>query len=341
MSRTARELAGHLGAELDGDPAALITGVASPESAGSNDLIYVDSAKHVGRAAKSAARCALLGPGIILPGKTQLRVARPKLAFAQAAAWLISAPALVRGVHATAVIAPTARLGPDAAVGPFAVIEEGAEIGQGAQIGAFCYVGRGARVGPRTILHPHVTLYAGAVLGREVVIHAGSVIGGDGFGYVFDGARHWKFPQVGSVEIGDQAEIGCNTCVDRGALDATRIGSGTMIDNLVQVAHNVHVGEHSVIAAQTGISGSSHIGDRAVIGGQVGIADHCRVEAGAIVGAQAGVPTGKTVRPGEVYWGTPARPMSKFKEQYAWLSRLSALGPKLRLLSRKDIAEED
>lgn len=335
MSRTARELASHLGAQLEGDPAALVTGVASPEVAGSDDLIYVDSPKHLRRAAESAARCVLLGSEMRVEGKTQLRVARPKLAFAQAAAWLLAVPPLVRGVHATAVIAPSARLAADAAVGPFAVIEDAAEVGDGAQVGAFCYVGRGARIGARSILHPHVILYAGAVLGREVVVHAGCVIGGDGFGYVFDGKRQWKFPQVGSVDIGDHAEIGCNTCVDRGALEATHVGAGTKIDNLVQVAHNVHIGEHSVIAAQTGISGSCRIGNQAVIGGQVGLGDHCRMEDGAILSSGAGVPSGKTIRRGEVYWGTPARPLSKFKEQYAWLSRLPALGPQLRKLRGK------
>jgi UDP-3-O-[3-hydroxymyristoyl] glucosamine N-acyltransferase len=158
------------------------------------------------------------------------------------------------------------------------------------------------------------------------------VIGGDGFGYVFGEGRHWKFPQIGTVEIGDDVEIGSNATIDRGSLDSTQIGNGVKIDNLVQIAHNVRIGDNSVLAAQTGISGSSTIGTRVIVGGQVGIADHCKVEDGAVVGAQAGIPTGKTIRGGQTVWGTPARPLEKFKEQYAWFARLPNLAERVRAL---------
>jgi len=206
------------------------------------------------------------------------------------------------------------------------------EIGDGAQLGAYCIAGRGSRIGPRCRLHPRVTLYAGVRLGKNVIVHSGAVIGSDGFGYVFGEGKHWKFPQIGRVEIGDDVEIGSNTTIDRGALDTTRIGAGTKIDNLVQVAHNVDIGEHSIIAAQTGISGSSQIGNNVLIGGQVGIADGCHIRDAAIVGAQAGIPTGKTIPAGETVWGTPARPLAKFKEQYAWFARLPELGERIRKL---------
>jgi UDP-3-O-[3-hydroxymyristoyl] glucosamine N-acyltransferase len=333
MMITARELADRLGAALEGDPSQAVTGIASPEKASETDLVFVEGQKHLPRAARSRSRCVLLAPGAALEGKTLLRAANPKLAFARAAEWLVPATRVVAAaVHPTAVIALSAQLARDVAVGAYAVVEEGAEIGAGCQIGAFCCVGRGAVLGPGCTLYPHVVLYPGVRLGRDVILHAGTVIGGDGFGYVFDGSRYLKFPQVGDVEIGDEVEIGCNTCVDRGALGATRIGAGTKIDNLVQVAHNVTIGEQALIVSQTGISGSSTIGRRAMIGGQVGIADNCEIADGAVVGAQAGIPTGKTVRAGEVYWGTPARPMSKFKEQYAWLSRLPELGEEIRRL---------
>ena len=189
-------------------------------------------------------------------------------------------------------------------------------------------VGRGSR------LHPRVTLYAGVKIGERVVVHSGAVIGADGFGYVYGEGKHWKFPQVGTVEIGDDVEIGANTTIDRGSLGVTRIGRGVKIDNLVQVAHNVQVGEHSIVAAQTGISGSSVLGHHVISGGQVGIADRVHIEDGAILGAQAGIPTGKTIRAGETVWGTPARPIEKFKEQYGWLSRLPSLGRKMKEMGK-------
>jgi UDP-3-O-[3-hydroxymyristoyl] glucosamine N-acyltransferase len=339
MSHTAHELALYLGAEIEGDGAGSISGVASPELAGENDLIYVESPKHAGRAAASRARCAIVPPGIDLPGKTLLLTAEPKLAFVKAAAWLLPAPSIARGIHPTAIIAKSARLAADESVGPYAVIEDDAEIGQGTEIGAHCFVGRGARLGENCRLYPRVTLYAGARLGNRVTVHSGAVIGSDGFGYVFGDGRYWKFPQIGTVEIGDDVEIGANTTIDRGALDATRISVGVKLDNLVQVAHNVEIGEHSVVAAQTGISGSSVIGKNVVIGGQVGIADHCRLEDKSVAGAQAGIPTGKTIRSGQIVWGTPARPLEKFKEQYAWFARLPELAERLKKLERAGTKE--
>ncbi len=335
MNRTAREVADYLGARLDGDPAAPIAGLAGPETARAEDLIYLDSARHAARAANAAAKCVLCMADARLPGKTRIIVEQPKFAFAKVAAWLLPLPRVANGIHATAVIAASARVAPDAAVGPYAVIEDGAEIGARAQVGAHCFVGAGASVGESSILYPRVTLYAGARLGRRVVVHSGTVIGSDGFGYVHGEGRYWKFPQIGSVEIADDVEIGANTAVDRGALAATQIATGVKIDNLVQIAHNVKVGEHSVIAAQTGISGSSVVEKNAVLGGQVGVGDHCTIEEGAICGGGAGILSGKTIRKGQVVWGRPARPLEKFKEQYAWFARLPELAARLRRLEEK------
>jgi UDP-3-O-[3-hydroxymyristoyl] glucosamine N-acyltransferase len=313
MTRTARELAEHIGAQLEGDPDVAVGGVASPESAGPGDLIYADAARQLDRAAASAARCAIVAPEIRLAGKTLLRAAHPKLAFAKAAAWLVPTPPSVQGVHATAIVAPSARLGRGVAVGPYVVIEDEAEIGAGSEIGAFCFVGREACLGENCRLYPRVTLYPGARLGKRVVLHAGAVIGADGFGYVFGEGKQWKFPQVGTVEIEDDVEIGVNAAIDRGALGATRIGADVKIDNLVQVGHNVSIGEHTVIAGQAAIGGSSVIGNNVVLAGQVGIDDHCLIQDGAVVGAQAGVTSGKTIRSGQTVWGLPARPIEKVK----------------------------
>jgi UDP-3-O-[3-hydroxymyristoyl] glucosamine N-acyltransferase len=329
---TAEELAKYLGAKIEGDAGAVISGVAAPDRAGPEDLIYVDSPKHVERASASGARCVLARPGVRLAQKTVIEAEEPKFAFAKAAAWLLPRAASSGRIHTTAIVAASARIGAGVSIGPYAVIEDDVEIGAGSMIDAFCFLGRGARIGEGCWLHPRVTLYSGVVIGKRVEIHSGAVIGGDGFGYVFGEGRQWKFPQIGGVEIGDDVEIGCNTTIDRGSLETTRIEAGVKIDNLVQIAHNVRVGEHTVIAAQTGVSGSSTLGRRVVVGGQVGIADHCTLEDGAIAGAQAGIPTGKTIRGGQVVWGTPARPLERFKEQYAWFARLPELAERVKRL---------
>jgi UDP-3-O-[3-hydroxymyristoyl] glucosamine N-acyltransferase len=339
MNHTAGELAEYLRARIHGDAHATVVGVASPESAKPEDLIYVDSPRQAARAEASAARCVITAAGAVVTGKTVLEVENPKLAFAKAAAWLLPSPPLRPEIHPTAIVAATARLAPNIRVGAYVVIEDEVEIGTGTAVDAFCFLGRGARVGQDCRLHPRVTLYAGARLGNSVEVHSGAVIGGDGFGYVYEEGLHIKFPQIGSVEIGDDVEIGCNTTIDRGSLEATQIATGVKIDNLVQVAHNVRIGRNSVVAAQVGVSGSCTIGAQVVIGGQVGIAPHCTLEDDAIIGAQAGIPSGKTIRRGQTVWGTPARPFGRFKEQYGWLSRLPELAERVRKLEQEKAGE--
>jgi UDP-3-O-[3-hydroxymyristoyl] glucosamine N-acyltransferase len=335
MKVTAGELGLAVGARVEGDSTAEIVGVAAPERAGAKDLIYVDGVKHLERAVGSKAVCILANEGVALPGKIVLRSATPKVAFAKAAAMLLERAPITVGIHPTAVVANLARLGTGVSIGPFAVIGEDAHIGAGSQIGAHTVVGTGCWIGENCRIHPHVTFYAGVRIGHRVEIHAGAVLGADGFGYAFDGERYWKFPQAGIVEIGDEVEIGANTTIDRGSLDDTRIADGVKLDNLVHVGHNVKIGEHTVIAAQTGISGSSRLGKRVVVGGQVGIADHCTLEDGSIAGAQAGIPTGKTIRKGQTVWGTPARPLDKFKEAYAWFARLPELAERIKRIEEK------
>jgi UDP-3-O-[3-hydroxymyristoyl] glucosamine N-acyltransferase len=182
-------------------------------------------------------------------------------------------------------------------------------------------VGEQSVIGEDCVLYPRVTLYPGVRLGARVILHSGCVIGGDGFGYTLEKGRYTKFPQVGTVEIGDDVEVGANTAIDRGALGPTRIGRGTKIDNLVQIAHNVTIGENCVIASQTGISGSVVIEDNVVIAGQVGIGDHARVGKGAVLGGQCGILPHKVVRPGETVWGTPARPLKEYLKQQALAAR--------------------
>lgn len=335
MKLTAKELAEKIGAKVEGDGTLELTAVAAPERAGAKHLIYVEAAKHVDRAVASAAACVVANEGIALPGKTILRSVQPKVAFAKAAALLMERAPIANGVHPTAIVAPLAHIRTNVGIGPFVVIGEDAHIGDGTQVGAHSVIAAGCWIGENCRIHPRVTLYTGVRLGHRVEVHSGAVLGADGFGYAFDGERYWKFPQAGIVEIGDDVEIGANATIDRGSLDDTRIGEGVKLDNLVHVGHNVQIGSHTVIAAQTGISGSSWLGHHVVCGGQVGIADHCTLEDGSIAGAQAGIPTGKTIRSGQTVWGTPARPLDRFKEAYAWFARLPELAERIKKLEEK------
>jgi UDP-3-O-[3-hydroxymyristoyl] glucosamine N-acyltransferase len=335
MTHTAAEVSRAVGARVEGDSATELRGVAAPERAGPKDLIYVETAKNAARAATSAAVCVIAGEGIVLAGKTVLRSAHPKLAFAKASALLLERAPIATGVHATAIVAPLARLAANAGIGPYAVIAEDAQIGAGTQIGAHCVIGAGCWIGEGCRIHPRVTLYPGVRVGNRVEIHSGAVIGADGFGYALGEGRYWKFPQQGIVEIGDDAEIGANTTIDRGSLADTRIGEGVKLDNLVHVGHNVQIGAHSAIAAQAGFSGSCTIGKGVVVGGQAGFGERCELEDGAVIGGQSGVLGGKTIRSGQVVWGTPARSLERFKEQFAWFSRLPELASRIKTLEGK------
>jgi UDP-3-O-[3-hydroxymyristoyl] glucosamine N-acyltransferase len=335
MKWTAGDLAKEIDARVEGDSSLEIAGVAAPERAGAKDLIYVDAAKHAERAAGSSANCVVAPDGISLSGKTILRSSKAKAAFARAAALLLERAPIASGIHGTAIVAPLARIGANVGIGPYAVIAEDVHVGDGTQIGAHSVIGAGSWIGENCRIHPRVTLYAGVRVGHRVEIHAGAVLGADGFGYAFDGEKYWKFPQAGLVEIADDVEVGANTTIDRGSLDDTRISQGVKLDNLVHVGHNVQIGAHTVIAAQTGISGSSKVGHHVVVGGQVGIADHCTLEDGSIAGAQAGIPTGKIIRKGQTVWGTPARPLNQFKEAYFWFARLPELAERVKELENK------
>ena len=335
MKWTAGELGKAIEARIEGDASLEITGVAAPERAGSKQLIYVESPKHADRAVASQATCVVVGEDFSLAGKTTLHSAQPKVAFAKAAALLLERALIATGIHPTAIVAPLARLGSNVGIGPYAVIGEDVHVGDGTQLGAHSVIGAGSWIGENCRIHPRVTFYAGVRVGNRVEIHAGAVLGADGFGYAFDGTRYWKFPQAGLVEIANDVEIGANTTIDRGSLDDTRVAEGVKLDNLVHVGHNVQIGAHTVIAAQTGISGSSKLGHHVVAGGQVGIADHCTLQDGSIAGAQAGIPTGKIIRKGQTVWGTPARPLDQFKEAYFWFARLPELVERVKKLEEK------
>ncbi len=333
--QTAKAIAEAIGAKLEGDGAIELRGVAAPERAGLHDLIYVEKAKHADRALASAALCVIAPENVVLSGKTILRSSQPKVAFAKAAALVLEKTPIAIGIHPTAIIAPLAKISPSAGVGPFVVIGEDAHIGGGTQIGAHSVVGAGSWIGDHCRIHPRVTLYAGVRIGHRVEIHSGAVIGADGFGYAQGEGRYWKFPQAGIVEIADDVEIGANTTIDRGSLDDTRIAEGVKLDNLVHIGHNCQIGAHTVMAAQVGLSGSCEFGKHVVVGGQAGFGEQCYLEDGAIIGGQSGVLGGKTVRSGQTVWGTPARSLEKFKEQFAWQARLPELAARIKELEAK------
>lgn len=335
---TVAELAALVGGHAVGGAGVRVRGVASLQAAGEGDVAFVEEEKLFESARACRASCVIVPEGAAskLEGlKSLVEAARPKLAFALAAEVLCAPRRLPAHVHPAASVAEGARLGEGVHVGAGASVGEGAELGAGTQVHPNCVVGRGVRVGRDCVLRPNVVLYDGVTLGDRVVLHAGVVVGADGFGYVRDGGGvYHKFPQVGTVVIEDDVEVGANSCIDRGALGETRVGRGSKIDNMVQVGHNVRIGERVVIAAQTGISGSTVIESDAVIGGQVGFGDHARVLSGAVIGSQAGVLPGKIVRPG-VWWGTPIQPLEEYKRLNALWGRLPRMREEIQELKRQ------
>lgn len=332
---TAKQIAELLGGKLHGDGSREIRDVAGLEDAGPDALTYAEGTKALQKAAHARAGLILIPAGSAIEGKTTLAVAHPKLAFIRAVEAIRPVAAPTPGIHPSAAIAPDVVLPADVTVGPNVVIERGVKVGDGTQLSAGVHLGEGVVVGSQCVFHPRVTLYPGTQIGNRVILHAGVVVGSDGFGYVFAEGRHHKFPQLGRVIIEDDVEVGSNSTIDRGSLGTTVIGQGTKIDNLCQIAHNVRIGSHSVIAAQTGISGSTDIGRYVVLGGQCGIADHVRIEDQVMMGGRGAVFPGKIIRKGSSVWGNPVRPLAEYKRINACLSRLPWLVQKVRELTHE------
>ena len=329
---SAGELAARLGLELRGDGGLILRGAAALDDADVWDLGFVGAAKFFEAAGLSAAGCLVVpveyGGGA---GRTVIVSPQPRADFARALELLYPVAAVVAGVHVSAAIAAGASVDPSAEVGPNVVVEAGAVIGARVRLGPGCVVGRDAAVGEDSVLVSNVTLYPRVRIGRRCLLHAGAAIGADGFGFELQGGRFQKVPQVGIVVLGDDVEIGANSCVDRAALGRTTIGDGTKLDNQVHIGHNCRIGKHVVIAAQTGLAGGVTVGDYAILGGQVGVGDKARIESRAVVGSGAGILTSKIVRAGEPVWGTPARPLRQYLAQLATVSRLA-----LRRKAKKD-----
>jgi len=330
---TLGELAAALGATLDGDPTHIVTGVAPLASARADDISFLTDSRY--REAALASRAgAFITPmeAVALPAPV-LRCAAPQQALIQLLTLFHPATAPKPGIDPLAVVAPDAHVDGSACVGALSVVEAGARIGAGVRLYPLVYVGTGVEIGEGSIIYPHVTLRDGVRLGRRVIVHPGAVVGADGFGYAFHDGAHRKIPQVGGVRIEDDVEIGANTTIDRATLGDTVVGRGTKIDNLVQLGHNVEVGEHCIIVSQVGVSGSSRLGRGVVLAGQVGVADHVTIGDGALVGARSGVAA--DVAAGEKLLGTPARPILQAKRIMLAEGKLPELLQRVRALERR------
>jgi len=332
------DLASHVGGRVVGDSSLLISYVSDLDSAGEGAIAYVEDEKFFEPGKVSRASCLIASKEFVSfmngAGPAFIEVAKPKLAFALIAELLHPQKRREPTVHPTADIPENADIDLTVYIGPHVYIGERVRIAAGTRIEAGVVIGDGVAVGADCVLHPGVILYDDVTLGDRVILHAGVCIGADGFGYVRSDMGYHKFPQRGTVMIEDDVELGAHTCVDRAALGVTRIGRGTKIDNLVHVGHNCNIGEHVVIAAQTGISGSVVIEDDVVIGGQVGFGDHIRVKSGAVIGSKAGILPGKIVRAG-VWWGIPIQPLDEYKRLNAHMRHLPEMRAEIKELRRR------
>ena len=330
---TLGELAEVLHARLDGDPGRVVTGVAPLESAGPDQISFLTDLRYRGAADASRAGAFVVPRDVRdLPAPT-LGCDAPQQALIELLRLFHPSVPAPAGTDRTAVVAPEARIDPTASVGPLCVIESRAVIGPRARLHALVHVGPGVEIGEDSVVYPHVSLRDGVRVGRRVIIHAGAVLGADGFGFAFDGSAHRKIPQVGGVLIEDDVEIGANTTIDRATFGDTVVRRGTKIDNLVQIGHNVVVGEHSLLVAQVGISGSSRLGRGVVLAGQVGVADHVTIGDGVIAGAQSGIPA--SLPAGEKVLGSPARPIGLAKRIMVAEARLPELLQRVRALEQQ------
>ena len=336
-----RDIHAQVGGELSGDGGVRISGINGIEAAGPGELTFADSAAYADRVGKSRASAVIVPADFpAAPGPILLRVANPRLAFLKAMYLFQPAVARAGGVHRRAVVAPDAELGEGVTIRECAVIRARAKIGRGSVIESGAHIGEGASVGENCFVGPNAVIMHGCRLGDRVILHGGVVIGADGFGFVWDETRYLKVPQLGSVIIEDDVELGANVCVDRATFGSTVVRQGTKVDNLVQIAHNDVIGRHVTISGQVGLAGSVQVGDRVVFGGQAGVADHVTIGDDVKIGAQSGV--FKNVRAGETVWGMPARNIHKVKRELAALAllpnlikRLGGTRPASRPRSRK------
>lgn len=338
VSKTLAELADLIGGRVLGDADCVVSGVSGIREAREGQITFLANPKYSRYLTETSASAVIVAEDAVAEsrasGKPLLVVENVYSSLAQAVE-LFTEPlvTVTPGVHPTAVVHESVELGEGSGVGATAVVLRGTTIGSRTVIHPGAYVGPGVRIGDDTVVYPNATVKAGTVLGDRVIIHSGAVIGSDGFGYAKEGDTHRKIPQVGRVIVEDDVEIGANACIDRATMGATLISRGTKIDNLVQIGHNVVIGEGSIVVAQVGISGSTVLGKSVVLAGQTGVAGHIKIGDGAVVGAQSGVT--KSIDPGEQVSGYPAQKHTVAKRLNACVQRLPSLFEKLKELERR------
>jgi len=332
MSFTVAEIAERVRGEVVGDGSAILTGFAPADAARDGDLTFADKETYFAAAERGAAGAILVSGPFTSTIKPLIRVANARVAVARLLPIFFPSGQHPQGVHPSAVIDPSAKVDPSAHIGPHCVLGSGVEIGARSALMGGNHVGEGARIGEDACLFPNAVIYARTVIGNRVTIHSGTVIGSDGYGYVFDEGRHRKVLQIGNVVIHDDVEIGANCAIDRGALGSTVIGAGTKIDNLVQVAHNVVMGRHCLIMGQAGFAGSTQLGDYTVIASQAGIAGHLKLGKQSTVGAKSGVM--RDIPDGETVLGYPASPEKEAKRQWVGVQLLPRMIRRLNALEK-------
>ena len=333
MNLTANEIAQKVDGNILGDGATKLTGFAKADAAATGDLTFAENEKFFRLAEQSQASAILAPAEFQSASKTVIQVKDARIAFAQVLPLFFPEKQFTPGFHPSAVVADSANIAETAHIGPNCVIGENVTIEDDAILEPHCTIGDNSAVGQACPLFPNVRVSHGCRLAKRVRIHSGTVIGSDGFGYVFDQDHHRKIPQIGGVIIEDDVEIGANCTVDRGALDDTKIGRGTKIDNLVQIGHNVIIGEHCIIIAQNGIGGSSEIGAYSILAGQAGVAGHLKIGTKSVVAAKSGVIN--DIEGNQQYMGYPAIPASEAKRQIVAVKKLPDLAKRVRELEKR------
>ncbi|HXR05121.1 MAG TPA: UDP-3-O-(3-hydroxymyristoyl)glucosamine N-acyltransferase [Verrucomicrobiae bacterium] len=333
MPFTTAEIAKHVGGQVVGDQDAVLKNFAPAESAQAGDLTFAENEDFFARAELSAATAVIADERFSSTKKILIRVPNARIAFAKAMTLFFPERTYAAGVHPTAVVAASAKVDPTAHVGPHCAVGERVKIGARSVLQGGNFVGDDSRLDEDVNLFPNVTVYPHTEIGNRVRIHANTVIGSDGFGYVQDGGAHRKVPQIGNVVIGDDVEIGAGVTIDRGALGSTIIGRGTKIDNLVQIAHNVEIGEHCILIALVGVSGSTKLGNYVVLAGQVGLAGHLKIGNQVVVTAKSGVM--HDIPDGGKWMGIPAQPDRQTKRQMIAIQHLPELLRRVAELERR------
>jgi UDP-3-O-[3-hydroxymyristoyl] glucosamine N-acyltransferase len=338
VKRSLESLAREVGGKVIGDGSVVISGLAGIEGAQEGDITFASTERFIPLLKGTKASAAIVSQEITDVSFPLLIVKNPLLAAAKILAAFTRQPYVAGGVSAMAWVSPSAKVSKDATIHPFVSIGDEAEIGSRVTIYPFVSIGPQAAIGEDTVIYPHVTIYPRCILGKRVIIHAGTVIGADGFGFVKDGEANVRIPQVGIVEIEDDVEIGANCCLDRATFGKTLVKKGVKFDNLVQIGHNVQIGENSIIVAQVGISGSTKLGKNVTLAGQVGLVDHIEIGDNVMIGAQSGI--AKNVPPNQIVLGTPHLPYRQFLKVAAVWSRLPEIRKELDLLRKRVAALE-